>query len=163
MLCISYSSYKNDIISFNHEEYLKSTKDSVSLNLFYNFIENYREIENEDFKKPIFSQTSKFKKIPNNYKNYKYIKISRDNDDVKKNWVFDNPDDETDKISVLIKTYLNKISQDTYKKISVDFINELILINNSNLFEIISRELINKCLFDNKFRNLYINLCYNFR
>ena len=160
MPCISYSSYKNDIISFNHEEYLKSTKDSVSLNLFYNFIENYREIENEDFKKPIFSQTSKFKKIPNNYKNYKYIKISRDNDDVKKNWVFDNPDDETDKISVLIKTYLNKISQDTYKKISVDFINELILINNSNLFEIISRELINKCLFDNKFRNLYINLCY---
>lgn len=160
MCSLSYSSFKNDIISFDNEEYLKSIENSISINLFNNFIQVYREIENEDFKKPIFSQTSKFKKIPNNYKNYKFMKIVRDNEEPKKMCIFVNHVDETNKVSILIKTYLNKISQDTYKKISIDFINELTLIENSNLFEIISKEIINKCLFDNKFRGLYINLCY---
>jgi len=156
----SYSSYKNDIISFNSEEYIKNLVNSISYNCFFNFTENYKEIENEDFKKPIFSQTSKFKKIPNNYKNYKYLKINRDNEETKNIWVFENPTEESEKISILIKTYLNKISHETYKKISVEFINELILIKNKNIFNILSSEILNKCLFDNKYRNLYINLCY---
>jgi hypothetical protein len=156
----SYSSYKNDIISFKSEEYIKNLVNSISYNYFFNFIENYKEIENEDFKKPIFSQTSKFKKIPNNYKNYKYLNINRDNDENKNVWIFENPTEESDQISILIKTYLNKISQETYKKISVEFINELVLIENKNIFYILSSEIINKCLFDNKYRNLYINLCY---
>ena len=156
----SYSSYKNDIVSFNSEEYIKNLVNSISYNCFFNFTENYKEIENEDFKKPIFSQTSKFKKIPNNYKNYKYLKINRDNEENKNVWVFENPTEESDQISILIKTYLNKISLETYKKISVEFINELILIQNKNIFYILSSEILNKCLFDNKYRNLYINLCY---
>jgi hypothetical protein len=157
---LSYSSYKNDIISFNSEEYIKNLINSISYNYFFNFIENYKEIENEDFKKPIFSQTSKFKKIPNN-KNYKYSKINRDNNDEIKNvWAFENPTEECDKISILIKTYLNKISQEAYVKISNEFINELILVKNKNIFDILSSEILNKCLFDNKYRNLYINLCY---
>ena len=156
---ISYSSYKNDIESFDLEEYLQNL-DPISNNLFNDFIDNYKDIESEDFKKPIFSQTSKFKKIPNNFKNYKYLKINRDNDEFKNTWVFKNPTDESSKISILVKTYLNKISESTYKKISTDFINELLLINHSNLFEIISQEIINKCLFDNKYRSLYINLCF---
>jgi hypothetical protein len=155
----SYSSYKNDINSFNIEEYIKNLSDSTSYNIFYNFIDNYKEIENEDFKKPIFSQTSKFKKIPGNYKNYKYLKINRD-DEEKNTWIFENPTNEIEKISILIKTYLNKISQDTYKKVSLDFMNDLILIENYDLFEILSSEILNKCLFDNKYRNLYINLCF---
>ena len=88
------------------------------------------------------------------------MKINRDNDEFKNTWVFKNPTDEFSKISILVKTYLNKISESTYKKISTDFINELLLINYPNLFEIISQEIINKCLFDNKYRNLYINLCF---
>ena len=155
----SYSSFKNDINSFDTEEYIKDLSDSTSYKIFYNFIENYKEIENEDFKKPIFSQTSKFKKIPGNYKNYKYLKINRD-DEEKNTWIFENPTNETEKISILIKTYLNKISQDTYKKVSLEFMNELILIENHSLFEILSSEILNKCLFDNKYRNLYINLCF---
>ena len=157
---ISYSSYKNDLISFNYEEYNKNLLNSIDYNIFFNFIKSYKEIENEDFKKPIFSQTSKFKKIPNNYKNYKYVKITRDNEETKNIWVFENPTEESKKILILIKTYLNKISEDSYKKISIDFINELILIQNENLFHILSTEILNKCLFDNKYRNLYINLCY---
>jgi len=160
----SYSSFKNDINSFNSEEYILNLDFSDTFNIF---IEYYKNIENEDFKKPIFSQTSKFKKITNNFnKNYKYLKIDRDKDEDEPNkniWKFENPVDEDKKISVLIKTFLNKISEDTYKKISIEFINELLLINNFsdnfNLFEILSSEIINKCLFDNKYRHLYINIC----
>ena len=156
----SYSSYKNDINSFNCEEYLLNFHETNSNDIFFDFIKYYKEIENEDLKKPIFSQTTKFKKIPNNFKNYKYLKINRDKDEQKNMWIYENPIEENNKISILIKTYLNKISNDTYKKISVDFINELNEINNKNLFEIISNEILNKCLFDTKYRQLYINLCY---
>jgi hypothetical protein len=156
-MLFSYSSYKNDIDSFSTEEYIQNLENSISYNFFVNFIENYKEIENEDLKKPIFTQTNKFKKVPNTYKNYKCLKINNEQKNV---WSFEKPTNENDKIYILIKTYLNKISQDTYKKISNNFINELLLINNINLFEILSDEILNKCLFDNKYRNLYINLCY---
>jgi hypothetical protein len=160
-MSLSYSSLKNDLLLFNSEEYLKNRIDTVSFDYFNKFIEIYKEIENEDFKKPIFSQTSKFKKIPNNYKNYKYLKLNRNNIEDKKNsWVAECPKEDNEKIVVLIKTYLNKISQDTYKKISLDFIDELLLINNVCLFELLSSEFLNKCLFDTKYRNLYINLCF---
>ena len=156
----SYSSYKNDINSFNSEEYLLNFHENDSNNIFFDFIKYYKEIEHEDLKKPIFSQTTKFKKIPNNFKNYKYLKLNRDKDEQKNMWVYENPIEENNKISILTKTYLNKISNDTYKKISVEFIEELNKINNKNLFEIISNEILNKCLFDTKYRKLYINLCY---
>jgi hypothetical protein len=58
-MSFSYSSYKNDIKSFDSEEYSLNLENSISINLFNTFIEIYKEIENEDFKKPIFSQTSK--------------------------------------------------------------------------------------------------------
>ena len=158
---ISYSSYKNDIISFNSDEYFKGLDiNPILSNLFLNFIEYYKEIENEDFKKPVFSQTTKFKKIPNNFKYYKYLKINRNNDEPKNTWSFINPTEESEKISILIKSYLNKISQDTYEIISLEFINDILLIKNENLFKILTSEILNKCLFDIKFRNLYINLCY---
>jgi len=160
-MTISYSSLKDDLKSFISEEYLKNLIDSDSFDYFNKFIDVYKEIEYEDFKKPIFSQTSKFKKIPNNYKNYKYLKGNKNNNEEPKNiWKIETPLDENDKISILIKTYLNKISEDTYKTISNEFIEKLLSINNDKLFEILSYEIINKCLFDIKYRNLYINLCY---
>jgi hypothetical protein len=159
-MLISYSSYKNDIESFNSEEYIQNLQNLISLDYFNNFIEVYKDIENEDFKKPVFSQTSKFKKNPSNYKNYKYLKIVRDNNEPKKSWSFEAPKDESEKISILVKTYLNKITQDTYKKISTEFIDQILLIENQDLFNILSHEILNKCLFDNKYRNLYINLCF---
>ena len=84
----SYSSYKNDINSFNSEEYLLNFHQNNLNDIFLNFIKYYKEIENEDLKKPIFSQTTKFKKIPNNFKNYKYLKINRDKDEQKNIWIF---------------------------------------------------------------------------
>jgi hypothetical protein len=197
---LSYSSFKNDIKLFEYEEYYKNdivkisssennflvnevssefvneqelTKSTISN--FFDFIKYYKNIENEDFKKPIFSQTSKFKKTTCNYKNYKYIKINRDNDEVtkenkehnkehnkefKKAWNIENFADENTKILITIKTFLNKISEETYKKISNDFINEILKIRNENLFEILCKEILSKCLYDNKYRNLYINLCF---
>ena len=187
---LSYSSFKNDILSFDFEEYFNedymlfcedNSNENLNCNLnenineninenknksfeiFFEFISSYKEIENEDLKKPIFSQTTKFKKNPNNYKNYKnykYLKISRENEEVVNTWNFDSPTDESDKISVMIKSSLNKISQDTYKNISIEFIKELEEVKYcNNLFDILSKEIINKCLFDNKYRLLYINLC----
>jgi hypothetical protein len=152
-MTISYSSYKSDISSFKSEEY------NINLNEYFNnFIEKYKEIESEDLKKPIFSQNTKFKKI--SYNNNKYLKIGKDQDEQKNIWVFSNPTEESVKISILIKSYLNKISNDTYLKISVDFLNDLLLIDNPNLFQILLTEILDKCLFDNKYRILYINLCH---
>ena len=58
----SYSSFKSDLTLFNSEEYIKIICENESFTIFSNFLENYKDIEHEDFKKPIFSQTSKFKK-----------------------------------------------------------------------------------------------------
>ncbi len=159
MSLISYSSFKNNINKFNSEEYLKNQIDTSSFDLFLDFIQKYREIENEDLKKPIFSQTTKFKKNPNNYKHYKSLKMLRDKDEHKNVWSFQAPTEEITKITILIKSYLNKISEDTYKDVSVEFINELLNIKNNNIFSILSQEIFNKCIFEQKFRNLYINLC----
>lgn len=158
----SYSSYMKNINIFDTNNYIEYIGNSSIYNTFFNFMENYKNIENEDFKKPIFSQTSKFKKNSSNFNHFKYIKINRDKEkdkDEKNTFSFNNPVNEKDKIIILIKSYLNKIAKDTYKKISVDLVNELLLIKNSNIFEILSFEIINKCLFDTKYRNLYINLC----
>jgi hypothetical protein len=113
----SYSSFKNDILSFNYEEYIKIIHDNNTFNNFSIFLENYKSIEHEDFKKPVFSQTSKFKKIPNNFKNYKYLKNIRDNENnenekneknEKKNvWTFLNPTEENGKISM--KKHIKKL------------------------------------------------------
>lgn len=159
----SYSSYLNNINFFNIEEYKESVSLTDSYTSLINFITFYKEIESEDLKKPIFSQTTKFKKNINTTNNYKYLKIARDKSDVvDKNesaFLFKNPIEDNEKISVTIKSYLNKISTDTYKKVSFDLINELVEIKNENLFNIISYEIINKCLHDHKYRNLYINIC----
>ena len=169
----SYSSFKKNIALFDINNYIEYVGNSSTYNVFFNFMENYKDIENEDLKKPIFSQTTKFKKNVVSFNNYKYMKINRDKEKEKEkdkdkekdkekeknNFIFKNPVNENDKISILIKSYLNKITADTYKKVSSDLINELLLFKNKNLFEILSSEIINKCLFDNKYRNLYINLC----
>ena len=181
MECLSYSSFINDSKSFNSEEYLQNLKQSIFLDNFNNFILIYKEIENEDFKKPVFSQTTKFKKIPN----YKFVKINRDGKDakdgkdgkdgkdcnsgkynkdgfekeLKNSWVVEGPKNDNEKISMIIKSYMNKITEDNYKEISNQFINELLLISlNDKLFDIICYEILNKCLHDNKYRYLYINL-----
>jgi hypothetical protein len=161
MSVVSYSSFKNNISNFNSEEYLKNKIESDSFDLFLDFIQKYREIESEDLKKPIFSQTTKFKKNPNNFKHYKNLKVLRDKekDEHKNIWSYQNPVEENTKIIVLIKSILNKICDDNYSQISTEFIDELLKINNNNLFQTISDEIFNKCIFESKYRNLYINLC----
>ena len=161
MSLISYSSYKNNILDFNSEEYLKNQIESDSFDLFLDFIQKYRDIESEDLKKPIFSQTTKFKKNPNNYKHYKNLKHIRDKekDEHKNVWTFQNPVEENTKLIVLIKSFLNKISDDNYNQLSTEFIDELLKIRNNNIFKIISEEIYHKCIFEIKYRSLYVNLC----
>ena len=161
MTTVSYSSFKNNISNFNSEEYLKNQIESDSFDLFLDFIQKYRDIEAEDLKKPIFSQTTKFKKNPNNFKHYKNLKVLRDKDkDENKNiWAYQKPVEENTQIIVLIKSYLNKICEDNYNQVSIEFIDELLKLNSNNLFQILCDEIFNKCIFESKYRKLYINLC----
>lgn len=154
----SYSSFYNNISQFNSEDYLKTLCELESIDLYYDFIKNYKEIENEDSKKPTFNQPIKFKKQHNNqYKNYKNLKSLKE--EHKNTWIHNDPTEDNNKIAILIKTYLNKISEETYKNIGEEFINELLLVDNQNLFSILSEEILKKCIFDIKFRHLYLYIC----
>lgn len=158
-MTLSYSSFRDHLKIFESEEYFKNLENDNSVDYFLDFLKNYKEIETEDLKKPLFSQTNKFKKMPNQYKNYKNFKVLRDKDETKNTWVFENPVEENNKIIVLINTYLNKISEDTYKTISNEFIDEILLLENSNIFKLLSDEILKKCIFDVKYRNLYLYIC----
>ena len=78
---------------------------------------------------------------------------------MKKVCSFDSIGDENEKLNIIIRTYLNKISEDTYEKVSQQLLDKLLTNKNTNIFKILSEEIVNKCLFDYKYRNLYINLC----
>ena len=60
----SFREYKEDILSFQMEEYLKNKMETKKIEMLSGFLEIYRKIEEEDMKKPIFSMTTKFKKFP---------------------------------------------------------------------------------------------------
>jgi hypothetical protein len=160
-MALSYSSFLNHIKLFETDEYFKNLENDNSVEYFLDFFEKYKEIENEDFKKPIFSQTTKFKKMPNQYKNFKNFKNfkSKNKEETKNTWSFENPVEDNNKIIILINTYLNKISEDTYKSISNNFIEELLLVDNPNLFNLLASEILKKCIFDVKYRNLYLYIC----
>jgi hypothetical protein len=156
-MAISYSSFLNHIKLFETEEYFKNLENDNSIDYFLDFLKHYKEIESEDLKKPLFSLTTKFKKIPNQYKNYKNFKSLKDKEP--KTWNFENPVEENNKIIVLINTYLNKISEETYKNISNEFIDELLKLDNPNLFKLLAEEIFKKCIFDVKYRSLYLYIC----
>jgi hypothetical protein len=128
-------------------------KYSILSEHYFPFKAIYEGIHEEDKKKPLFSQTTKFKKFPNNLKGYKYQKIQRDN--VK---LFNPSIEETDKIKITINTHLNKITSDNFEKISALLTEELLKINHVQLFEILGNEIYFKCKNDEKYKHIYIQL-----
>jgi len=153
---ISYSSFKNQVNKFNNEEYIKNQIDIQLFDVYVEFYEMYKDIEAEELKKVPFNGIKA--KRHNNYKNYKNIKINREKEE-KNLWNIKAPEEEINKITILIKSYLNKISEETYKKIGNDFIEELLKIDHPNLFSIICNEIYSKCINDQKYRHLYIYIC----
>ena len=158
-MIIDYETFINNINNFDSLEYLKN-KDLEFVNQINNFNIVYKIIEDEEKKK--FNQNNiKFKKFYND-KNNKFSKISRDiekPEPLKKILIYDTVNNENEKLSILINSYLNKISEDTFDKISDDMIKELINLKNIKIFEILSEQITNKCILDFKYRNLYIQLC----
>jgi hypothetical protein len=154
----SYREYKDDIQSFQMEEYLKNKMETEKIEMLSTFLEMYRQIEEEDMKKPIFSQTTKFKKFPNHLKYYKYIKFSREEE--KRGWSSKKPISEIDKIICYLKSQLNKISEDNFSTIQIEILEELETYDHPDLFEILSQEIYQKCIQDSKYRLYYLQLAF---
>ena len=159
-MIIDYETFINNINNYDINFYLKN-KNSEFINKINDFNNVYKIIEEEEKKK--FNQNNiKFKKFYNDNKNNKFQKIPRDLEKIeplKKILSFDTINNENEKLSILIMSYLNKFSEDTFEKISDNLINELISINNIKIFEILSEQITNKCILDFKYRHLYILLC----
>lgn len=153
----SFREYKDDILQFNTEIYLKNKMETNNIEMISNFLEIYKKIEEEDLKKPIFSQTTKFKKFPNHLKYYKYIKFSRE-EEAKKKWTVQKPVSEVEKIVLFLKSQFNKICEENFDQITREFIQEFETYDHPDLFEILANELYNKCIQDSKYRRYYIQL-----
>ena len=153
---LNYNSFIQNINNFNAENYIKK----INIDIFNKFYEYYLVLDEEENKK-YNANVIKFKKSINEQKNHKYVKINREPEEYKKLYDINNIQDEDQKVAIMIRSYLNKLSNETYERISTQLIDELLSIENIKIFEILSKEITNKCIFDNKYRNLYINLCHN--
>ena len=149
-----FREYKDDILSFQMEEYLKNKMETKKIEMLSGFLEIYRKIEEEDMKKPIFSMTTKFKKFPNHLKYYKYVKFSREEEN--KGWSSKKPVSEVDKIIGFLKSQFNKMSEDNFIQVQQEILDELETYDHPDLFQILSQEIYQKCIQDSKYRYLYI-------
>ena len=154
---INYTLFKDQIDKF--EDFSKY-QENDSFDCFYQFLDFYKEIVNDDSMKPMFIQFAKNKKNNLSNKNYKFSKFSRENDD-KKAWSIKKFIKNDDKTIVFIKTTLNKISDETYDLVSDELLEGIYKLEyDETIREILSNEIINKCIYENKYRKLYIKLCY---
>ena len=154
---VDYNTFVSNIEQLDAEQYLNSHQhiDDEKFNQFY----DYYLVLYEEEKKKYNANAIKFKKSIMEQKNMKYLKIHRDNEEFKKIYDVNNIQNENEKILITIRSHLNKICEETYEKVSKQLIEELINHENIKIFELLSQEIINKCIFDNKYRNLYIQLC----
>lgn len=150
----SFREYKDDILSFQMEDFLKNKMETKKIEMLSGFLEIYRKIEEEDMKKPIFSMTTKFKKFPNHLKYYKYVKFSREEE--KKGWSSKKPVSEVDKIICFLKSQFNKMGEDNFSQVQQEILDELETYDHPDLFQILSQEIYQKCIQDSKYRYLYI-------
>ncbi len=164
-MSVSYSHFINHLHLFKTQPHFENV---VVIELYKPFKTLYKEIIDEDLKKPIFSQTTKFKKFPNqqsNIKNYKYLKINRENENnAKKVWTLQTPVGEEQKILLCMNTFFNKLSADTFDTVSDEFVEQLSSFQHPKLFQYVSEQIYEKSMFETKFRHLYIKFlvkCWN--
>lgn len=156
---LTYQNYVDDIQNFAMDSYLIDKYESDKIHSVTQFLELYKMIEDEDSKKPIFSQTAKFKKFPNHLKYYKYVKFSRENN-TPKGWSIVRPESESDKIILFINTCLNKITEVNFESIIMEWIEQFSQLDNPDLFELIFNGIYEKCINDSKHLHLYIQLAH---
>ncbi len=153
----TYYEYRDDIQNFDMDAYLKDKYESDKIKSVSDFLEMYKAIEDEDSKKPIFSQTTKFKKFPHHLKYYKYVKFTREEESRKK-WSVLKPESETEKITIFINTCLNKITEQNYEVVQKEWIDEFIKFDHPDLFELVFNAIFDKCVNENKYLPVYISL-----
>ena len=156
---LNFNLFNSHIKDFNAEIYKeKSSKNNLESHFL--FYELYQKLIHDEIEKTK-QLNAKFTKTLFE-KNNKYGKLSRNNSygsEFKKVCSFESIDDDDERLNIIIRTYLNKISHDTFDKVSEQLIEKLLEIKNMNIFKILSEEIVNKCIYDNKYRNIYINLC----
>jgi hypothetical protein len=177
-----YSSYEKHLQEFDDKHYFANKnmgEDSIfddKIDNFYNFLTLYKKIEEEDVKKSTQFFSNKFKKggagggggagASGNYNQSGYSynlthfqKQSHPHQKQVKVWNSHTPKSDDEKLNTLIESYLNKISDESYKKISIDFVNELIKMEDLFFFDVMVKKIVDKCVMDNKYQHLYIHLC----
>ena len=118
------------------------------------FIEKYEEIIKIDKKKPLFSLTERYSTFPKQqFDNRQYIKMIEKG---KNAW---KPDKNNKDIEKVIKGLLNKISDKNYKICCTTLVSELLKNTSFEIFDIIIEEIIEKCIYDVKYHNIFIELC----
>jgi len=168
---LNYALFKDQIEKF--EDFSKYMEDD-SFDSFYQFLDFYKDVINDDSMKPMFIQYAKNKKNSGGSNLYnsagvgsgssatsknKFSKFSRENDD-KKAWSIKKFIKNDDKTVVFIKTTLNKISDETYDLVSDELLEGIYKLEyDETILEVLSNEIINKCIYENKYRKLYIKLC----
>ena len=132
---------------------INSEKD---LNLLTDFLVYYNSIIETDKVQPIFSQTNKYFSQFNQYNKKKY-----NTNNYKKVQKWKSNSNLTDKelIQKTIIQYFNKLSNINFDNVLNDFINDILKIENNILFDIISIEIINKCINDPQYQPQYIQIC----
>ena len=132
--------------------YLDIYKDKLpELELFTN---EYELIIKLDEIKPRFSLTKRYSKFPKYQKfqrSTKYVKLSRS----KNVWT---PKIKME-ISNKIKTILNKLTEHNYKKLCNNLLVEIKSLDHLSVFDILNKEIMEKCTFDKEFHYIYIHLC----
>lgn len=134
-------------ISFN----IDSNKE-IELNID-NFLKTYIQIEKTDKYEPIFSLTNKYKSFPVN--SNKSTKNFFQNN----KWKLNNVN--VQKINQEIKLSLNKLSEKTYNNIKNEIFSLLEKNNDQDTLKNFMKELFEKIWFDEKFIELYVQLCYD--
>ena len=154
-MSFDYQLFKKHISSFDYLSYLNNSDNNFQEN-FNNFYDFYLKIIKEEIENTK-QLNAKFCKNLN--EKGKYSKFNKSPIELKKVCSFDSINNENEKLNVIIRTNLNKITEETYDKISENLINKLLENKNTQIFKLLSQEIVNKCLYDIKYRNLYINLC----
>ena len=118
------------------------------------FIEKYEEIIKIDKKKPLFSLTERYSTFPKQqFDNRQYIKMIEKG---KNAW---KPDKNKNDVEKVIKGLLNKISEKNYKICCTTLVTELLKNTSFEMFDIIIEEVIEKCIYDVKYHDIFIELC----
>lgn len=157
---IDFNLFNEHINGFNCEDYLLNNKIDKIID-HQSFYDSYLKLIQDEILKTQ-QLNAKFSKLLFE-KNNKNTKLNRNNSygsEFKKVCSFESINDENEKLNIIIRTYLNKISNDTFDRVSEKLIDKLMEVKNVNIFKILSEEIVNKCIYDNKYRHLYIHLCY---